>query len=149
LARTEGYRNFCNKLWNAARYVLMNTEEHDCGLRANVNYSHVDRWIVARLNQVISTTSHAIDNYRFDLAAQAIYDFTWNEYCDWYLELTKVALQSDNEAIATWHTQNLVACFGNDFAFSSSDYSVYHRRNLATCRASPRVKPCPFVTKRL
>ncbi len=99
LARTEGYRNFCNKLWNAARYVLMNTEEHDCGLTDECEFSHVDRWIVARLNQVISTTSHAIDNYRFDLAAQAIYDFTWNEYCDWYLELTKVALQSDNEAL--------------------------------------------------
>jgi len=99
MARTEGYRNFCNKLWNAARYVLMNTEEHDCGITGACEFSHVDRWIVARLNQVISTTSHAIDNYRFDLAAQAIYDFTWNEYCDWYLELTKVALQSDNEAL--------------------------------------------------
>ena len=99
MARTEGYRNFCNKLWNAARYVLMNTEEHDCGIVGECEFSHVDRWIVARLNQVISTTSHAIDNYRFDLAAQAIYDFTWNEYCDWYLELTKVALQSDNEAL--------------------------------------------------
>ncbi|MDD5227730.1 MAG: valine--tRNA ligase [Methylococcales bacterium] len=99
LARTEGYRNFCNKLWNAARYVLMNTEEHDCGLTGECEFSHVDRWIVARLNQVISTTSHAIDNYRFDLAAQAIYEFTWNEYCDWYLELTKVALQSDNEVL--------------------------------------------------
>jgi valyl-tRNA synthetase len=99
LARTEGYRNFCNKLWNAARYVLMNTEEHDCGITGECEFSHVDCWIVARLNQVISTTSHAIDNYRFDLAAQAIYDFTWNEYCDWYLELTKVALQSDNEAL--------------------------------------------------
>ncbi len=99
LARTEGYRNFCNKLWNAARYVLMNTEEHDCGITGEYEFSHVDRWIMSRLNQVISTTSHAIDNYRFDLAAQAIYEFTWNEYCDWYLELTKVALQSDNEAL--------------------------------------------------
>ena len=99
MARTEGYRNFCNKLWNAARYVLMNTEEHDCGITGECEFSHVDRWIVARLNQVIETTSHAIENYRFDLAAQAIYDFTWNEYCDWYLELTKVALQSDNEAL--------------------------------------------------
>jgi len=99
LARTEGYRNFCNKLWNAARYVLMNTEEHDCGLTGDCEFSSVDRWIVARLNQVISTTSHAIENYRFDLAAQAIYEFTWNEYCDWYLELAKVSLQSDNEAL--------------------------------------------------
>jgi valyl-tRNA synthetase len=100
LARTEGYRNFCNKLWNAARYVLMNTEEQDCGLSdAPCTYTQVDRWIQSRLHQVIATTSHAIDNYRFDLAAQAIYDFTWNEYCDWYLELAKISLQSDDEAL--------------------------------------------------
>jgi valyl-tRNA synthetase len=97
LARTEGYRNFCNKLWNAARYVLMNTEEQDCGLTGECEFSQVDRWIVSRLNQVIATTSHAIDHYRFDLAAHALYEFTWNEYCDWYLELAKVSLQSDNE----------------------------------------------------
>jgi valyl-tRNA synthetase len=100
LARTEGYRNFCNKLWNAARYVLMNTEEQDCGLSdAPCTYTQVDRWIQSRLHQVIATTSHATDNYRFDLAAQAIYDFTWNEYCDWYLELAKISLQSDDEAL--------------------------------------------------
>ncbi|MDD1615733.1 MAG: valyl-tRNA synthetase, partial [Methylococcaceae bacterium NSP1-2] len=100
LARTEGYRNFCNKLWNAARYVLMNTEEQDCGLSdAPCTYTQVDRWIVSRLHQVTATTSNAIDNYRFDLAAQAIYDFTWNEYCDWYLELAKISLQSDDEAL--------------------------------------------------
>jgi valyl-tRNA synthetase len=97
LARTEGYRNFCNKLWNAARYVLMNTEDQDCGLTGECEFSQVDRWIVSRLNQVITTTSHAIDHYRFDLAAHALYEFTWNEYCDWYLELAKVSLQSDNE----------------------------------------------------
>jgi valyl-tRNA synthetase len=100
LARTEGYRNFCNKLWNAARYVLINTEEQDCGLSdAPCTYTQVDRWIQSRLHQVIATTSHATDNYRFDLAAQAIYDFTWNEYCDWYLELAKISLQSDDEAL--------------------------------------------------
>ncbi|MEI6708584.1 MAG: valine--tRNA ligase [Methylococcales bacterium] len=100
LARTEGYRNFCNKLWNAARYVLMNTEEQDCGLSdAQCTYTQVDRWIVSRLHEVTKVTSHAIDNYRFDLAAQAIYDFTWNEYCDWYLELAKVSLQSDDEVL--------------------------------------------------
>jgi valyl-tRNA synthetase len=100
LARTEGYRNFCNKLWNAARYVLMNTEGQDNGLSgAACEYSQVDRWITARLQQVIAATTHAIDNYRFDLASQAIYEFTWNEYCDWYLELAKISLQSDNEAL--------------------------------------------------
>ena len=97
LARTEGYRNFCNKLWNAARYVLMNTEEFDNGLSdAPCSYTQVDRWIISRLHQVIATTSTAIDNYRFDLAAQAIYEFTWNEYCDWYLELAKISLQSED-----------------------------------------------------
>jgi valyl-tRNA synthetase len=100
LARTEGYRNFCNKLWNAARFVLMNTEEQDNGLsEAPCTYSQVDRWIISRLNQVTETTSNAIDNYRFDLAAQAIYEFTWNEYCDWYLELAKISLQSDDAAL--------------------------------------------------
>ena len=97
LARTEGYRNFCNKLWNAARFVLMNTEGQDNGLSdAPCTYTQVDRWIISRLNQVTAITSNAIDNYRFDLAAQAIYEFTWNEYCDWYLELAKISLQSDD-----------------------------------------------------
>ncbi|MCF7986064.1 MAG: valine--tRNA ligase [Methylovulum sp.] len=108
MARTEGYRNFCNKLWNAARFVLMNTETFDCALNPSdsVELTQVDRWIMTRLNQVIETTSKAIEQYRFDLAAQAIYEFTWNEYCDWYLELAKVSLQSDNEALqrGTRHT---------------------------------------------
>ena len=100
MARTEGYRNFCNKLWNAARYVLMNTEEQDNGLSdAPSAYTQVDRWIISRLNQVTTTICHAIDNYRFDLAAQALYEFTWNEFCDWYLELAKISLQSDDEAL--------------------------------------------------
>ncbi len=97
LARTEGYRNFCNKLWNAARYVLMNTEDQDNGIdNSTCEFSQADLWITSRLNQVIETTSEAIENYRFDLAANAIYEFTWNEYCDWYLELAKISLQSDN-----------------------------------------------------
>ncbi len=98
--RIDGYRNFCNKLWNAARFVLMNTEEQDCGQNgSDLAYSQADKWIVSRLNQVIATTSDAIENYRFDHAAQEIYEFIWNEYCDWYLELSKISLQSDNIAL--------------------------------------------------
>jgi valyl-tRNA synthetase len=107
--RIEGYRNFCNKLWNAARYVMMNTEGQDTGLGdAPCYYSLPDRWIKSRLNATIRTTTEAIDNYRFDLASQAIYEFTWNEYCDWYLELSKVVLQSADEAGCRGTRQTLV-----------------------------------------
>ncbi len=109
LARTEGYRNFCNKLWNAARYVLMNTEGQDNGLSdLPCEYSQADLWVISRLNQVSAVTSSAIESYRFDLAAQAIYEFTWNEYCDWYLELAKISLQSENEALQRGTRQTLV-----------------------------------------
>jgi len=114
LARTEGYRNFCNKLWNAARYVLMNTEGQDCGCGdAPCEFSQADRWISSRLHQVIDTTCHAIDHYRFDLAAQALYEFTWNEYCDWYLELAKVSLQSDNLALQRGTRKTLLTVLEN------------------------------------
>ena len=109
LARTEGYRNFCNKLWNAARYVLMNTEDQDNGLSDTpCDYSQADLWITSRLNQVITTTSEAIESYRFDLASQAIYEFTWNEYCDWYLELAKISLQSNDEALQRGTRKTLI-----------------------------------------
>ncbi|WP_024296979.1 valine--tRNA ligase [Methylomicrobium lacus] len=109
LARTEGYRNFCNKLWNAARFVLMNTENQDNGLSGEAcRLTQVDRWILARLNQVTESTRQAIDNYRFDLAAQAIYEFIWNEFCDWYLELAKISLQADDPALQRGTRQTLV-----------------------------------------
>lgn len=95
--RIDGYRHFCNKLWNAARFVLLNTENQDCGINGdNLQYSQADKWIVSCLNQVITSTSDAIENYRLDHATQEIYEFIWNEYCDWYLELAKISLQTDN-----------------------------------------------------
>ncbi len=95
LGRIEGYKNFCNKLWNASRYVLMNTEDLDTG---TVEFSTADRWIRSRLNQTTKSMHEHFGNYRLDLAAQTVYEFTWHEFCDWYLELSKPVLQSDESS---------------------------------------------------
>jgi valyl-tRNA synthetase len=94
LSRTEGYRNFCNKLWNASRYVLMNTEGQDSGLSGPIELSAADRWIQDRLQTAIASVDEAIRGYRFDQAAQALHEFTWSHFCDWYLELSKPILTS-------------------------------------------------------
>jgi valyl-tRNA synthetase len=93
LGRIEGYKNFCNKIWNAARYVLMNTEDMSQG---DAEFSAADNWIRARFDQTMTSVHENFAAYRLDLAAQAIYEFTWHEFCDWYLELSKPVLQSDD-----------------------------------------------------
>ncbi len=109
LGRVEGYRNFCNKIWNAARYVLMNTEEHDCGQSGGeLTFSLADHWIQSRFQQTLQTYHKQIKDYRFDLASKALYEFIWDEYCSWYLELSKPVLTgeafSDNEKRGTRYT---------------------------------------------
>ncbi|WP_047678840.1 MULTISPECIES: valine--tRNA ligase [Xenorhabdus] len=107
MKRLQGYRNFCNKLWNASRFVLMNTEGQDCGQNGGeMSLSLADRWILAEFNQTVKVYREALDTYRFDIAANILYEFTWNQFCDWYLELSKPAINKGTgaEVRAARHT---------------------------------------------
>ena len=101
LSRCEGYRNFCNKIWNASRFVLMNCPDEDNGFEVckdgYMSFSQADRWIVSIFQKTLSNITTHFENYRFDLAAQEMYQFIWDEYCDWYLEVAKVQLNESNE----------------------------------------------------
>ena len=101
IARIEGYRNFCNKIWNATRYVMMNVEAQSIDINnGDKKFGLTERWINTKLSEVIAATHEGIRTYRFDLASQALYEFTWDQYCDWYLELSKTTLNSDETSEA-------------------------------------------------
>ena len=106
MARVEGYRNFCNKIWNAARFVLMNTEDFEMPKdTSKLEFNEIDQWILSRLQTTIKTVKDHFTHYRFDLLANTLYEFTWNDFCDWYLEFSKPRLMNKDDKAANIATQ--------------------------------------------